>query len=404
MMMYFNVSLAVLFFLGVLLIPVWCNYRKKRNWLLYEFIWSLCCFVIYLLSLEISNRTYFIILPFTFFWFFFIPYKKEKRRLTNGLLFNLFLISIGIYLTLLVFSTESPLLIVLLGAALVPILLLLMIGLYTLIIFLYWNAIVVRKREGHSLSNLLTFLLAIGLTAFLILNYVSGRFLPNWAATLFSILPVILVYFAIVFYNFLTLSILYQFNRPKYNQQYIIILGAGLIEGKRVSPLLGSRIEKAIQFYQKQKKQTEVPPKLLMSGGKGDDEQLAESVAMKNYAVNLGIPESDILIEANSTNTLENMLFSKEIMEKDFQGTDYHAIFSTNNFHLFRAGLFARKANIKADGIGSKTAFYYLPNAFLREFIAVVMMRKRRHLIICTTIAVFEILLALLQFITTTLF
>lgn len=39
--------------------------------------------------------------------------------------------------------------------------------------------------------------------------------------------------------------------------------------------------------------------------------------------------------------------------------------FTTNNYHLFRAGLFARMAGLKADGIGAKPLLF-LPNAFIR--------------------------------------
>ena len=56
--------------------------------------------------------------------------------------------------------------------------------------------------------------------------------------------------------------------------------------------------------------------------------------------------------------------------------------FTTNNYHLFRAGLFARMAGLKADGIGAKPLLF-LPNAFIREFIAIVVMYKRRHIIVC---------------------
>ncbi|OJG28030.1 hypothetical protein RU98_GL002239 [Enterococcus caccae] len=292
----------------------------------------------------------------------------------------------------------NPLLIVLAGITGIVLLLLLLIGLYALLAFLYWNAIVVLRKEGHSLANLLTLLLAIGLTAFLIFNYYSARILPQWASLLFGILPFIMFYFSIVFYNFLTISIIYQFNQPKYTQDYIIVLGSGLIDGKTVPPLLGKRIEKAMQFYKAQSDATLNPPKILMSGGKGDDEHIAESIAMKQYAIGKGIPEEAILVETNSKNTLENMRFSKEIMEQDFGGTDFRAIFTTNNFHLFRAGLFAKMANLNADGIGARTAFYFLPNAFLREFIAIVMMHKRRHLIMCSLIALMMILLALAEF------
>lgn len=99
---------------------------------------------------------------------------------------------------------------------------------------------------------------------------------------------------------------------------------------------------------------------------------------MKQYAMEQGIPERDILVETNSTTTLENMLYSKEIMDQQMKGP-YRAIFSSNNYHIFRAGLYARQAKLKANGIGAKTAFYYLPNAFLREYLAILMMNKKTY-------------------------
>ncbi|MBL1226158.1 YdcF family protein [Enterococcus sp. BWR-S5] len=402
MKFYFEMSLFIFFVLGLVLIPIWNKTRKEKgNWLLYELGWFGICFLIYILQLEVKAGSYLIGIPLAFLGIFFFLYKKEKRKLSNGLLFNIFLVSFGGYLGLLAIQTQDSLLILFLVSVLFGLLLLALVGLYALIIFLYWNALIVWRKEGHSLANLLTLFLAVGLTALLILNYVSGHFLPSWMASLFSIIPILLGYFAIVFYNFLTISILYQFNRPRYNQDYIIVLGAGLIDGKRVPPLLGNRIEKAIQFYNKQKKKNKKALKLVMSGGKGDDEHLAEGLAMKQFAMEKGIPEEDILVEANSVNTLENMRFSKEIMNTDFGSDKYHAIFTTNNFHLFRAGLFARQAGLKADGIGAKTAFYFLPNAFLREFAAIVLMRKKRHMLICGTIVVLILLVSLLQLLTT---
>ena len=90
-----------------------------------------------------------------------------------------------------------------------------------------------------------------------------------------------------------------------------------------------------------------------MSGGQGADEKVPEAIAMKQYAMEQGIPERDILVETNSTTTLENMLYSKEIMDQQMKGP-YRAIFSSNNYHIFRAGLYARQAKLKANGIGAK--------------------------------------------------
>lgn len=395
---YFSIIIGVVYLIGSFIIPKWRQKKVNQGWNFFELLWFSLCFIVYVIYLETQLHTYYFLIPSSFLLLFLFCYFKEKRRLINGLSFNLFLIVGMTYLGSLLVRTNDPLLIILAAITGVVLLLLILIGLYALLVFLYWNAIVVMRKEGHSLANLLTLLLAIGLTAFLVFTYYSSRFLPQWASLLVGILPLSMLYFSLVFYNFLTISIIYQFNQPRYNQDFIIVLGSGLIDGKTVPPLLGKRIEKAIQFYKAQSRATLTPPKILMSGGKGDDEQIAESLAMKNYALEKGIPEEDILVETNSKNTLENMKFSKEIMEATFGGTDFHAIFTTNNFHLFRAGIFAKMANLKADGIGARTAFYFLPNAFLREFIAIVIMHKRRHLIICGLIALMMIFLALVQF------
>ncbi|WP_086313660.1 hypothetical protein A5821_001190 [Enterococcus sp. 7F3_DIV0205] len=395
---YFSIFIGIIYLIGVFMIPKWRQKKVNQDWKFYELLWFSICFIVYVIHLEVRLHTYYFLIPSFFLLLFLFCYFKEKRRLVNGLVFNLFLVIGMTYLGSLLVRTTDPVLLILAGITGIFLLLLLFIGLYALVVFLYWNAIVVMRKEGHSLANLLTLLLAIGLTVFLIVNYYSSRVLPSWASLLFGILPLSMFYFSVVFYNFLTISMIYQFNQPKYEQDFIIVLGSGLIDGKTVPPLLGKRIEKAVQFYKAQTRATLNSPKILMSGGKGDDEHIAESLAMKHYAIEKGIPEEDILVETNSKNTLENMKFSKEIMEATFGGTDFHAIFTTNNFHLFRAGLFAKMANLKADGIGAKTALYFLPNAFLREFIAIVMMHKRRHMIICGLIALMMILLALAEF------
>lgn len=395
--LYLNLFITIIYILGLFLIPKWRRKKEQKDWKFYDLAWTFFSFIVYLLLIEIQLGTCYFFIPLIFFGLFFFVYRREKRRLINGLFFNLFLISGGVYLLFLVFKVQNWLLIGVLGALTISIILLLIFGLYALILFLYWNSFTLLRKEGHSFSNLLTLLLAIALTIFLVITTFYARFLPTWASILFLFIPTMLFYFLIVFYNFLTVSIIYQFNKPKYEQDFIIVLGAGLIDGKIVPPLLAKRIDKAIQFYKAQSRATSHPIKLVMSGGKGDDEHLAESVAMKHYAIEKGIPDKNILVEANSKNTLENMLFSKEIIENESDKTDYKVIFCTNNFHLFRSGIFARKADLKADGIGAKTAFYYLPNAFLREFIAIIVMYKKRHLVVSFLVALMLMVLSLVQ-------
>ena len=274
-------------------------------------IWALTSLSGYLLILEILHGTCFILIPLGFLAFALWMYFRDKTRLINGFLFNCFILIFGIYLAFSVYVTQDLISLGLLGIALVAAILIALFGFISLLIFLYWNALVVLRKERRSLPNLLTLLLAIFLTGILIYNHFIAQNLPLWLSTLLSGLPVIMFYFAVAFLNFLTVSLLYQFNHPRYRQDYIIALGAGLIDGERVTPLLARRIDTAISFYRRQLTKTQKQAQLLMSGGQGPDEKISEAQAMKNYALSQGIPEDAILLEDRSTNTLENMRFSK---------------------------------------------------------------------------------------------
>ena len=43
----------------------------------------------------------------------------------------------------------------------------------------------------------------------------------------------------------------------------------------------------------------------------------------------------------------------------------------TSDYLVFRTAMYARAVGFNADGLGSKTAGYYFPTAFIREFIAI---------------------------------
>ncbi|MGL9815986.1 YdcF family protein [Enterococcus sp. DIV0098] len=385
-------ALAIYF---IILIGLLVRFRHKK--LRYFSMWTGIFLVLYFCAIEIQRKTFFILIPLLFFSLFCFFYFKEKCRLRNGWLLNLFLISFMGYVGLVTATSSS-----LIGAGILAVLLILFLvtilfGLYAAIIFLIGNSFIVLRHESRKLPNLLTLILGLAIIALIILQSFGPKILPNWSVILLSIPTTIAVYFFIVFWNFLSISLLYQFNHPKYNQDFIIVLGAGLINGEKVTPLLAKRIDRAIQFYRKQSEETLSPPQLLMSGGQGADEKVPESQAMREYALEQGIPAEDILMEAQSTNTLENMRFSKEIMERE-KPSGYHAIFTSNNYHIFRAGMYAEDVGLKIDGIGSKTARYYLPNAFLREFIAVALMNKRLHLFICGLITLGFVALAVINY------
>lgn len=388
---------SLLFSILYLIVFAFIVYRERKKEQSQFFIplatWSSFFLIIYLSIIEIQNHSFYLGIVLVILLLIYLHYRWNKTALINGLFFNLWFISFGIYLTFHFYQTRDAIVLGILVIVLILFIALAIFGLISLIILLYWNGLIVLKREGRSLGNLLTLLLAIFLTVLLLLNTFFINKLPEFLVFLLSILPFALFYFAIAFLNFLTISLIYQLNRPKPKQDFIIVLGAGLINGETVTPLLAKRIDRAIDFYHRQLKQTGHPIKIILSGGQGADEKVSEAFAMKQYALSQGIPDEDLLLEDQSTTTQTNMSLSKKIIES--YGLDKpRVIFSSNNYHIFRAAIFARQSGLFADGIGAKTALYYLPNAFLREFIAIIAMNRKKHFIIIGIASAFLLALA----------
>lgn len=239
--------------------------------------------------------------------------------------------------------------------------------------YLLYNGHQMMRFEGRRLANLLSLFYGLALT-FSILS----RFLPQNAIFIkFLILSdFLLIYGTFLYVSYILYSLFYNVFPIRKKPDYIIILGSGLIDDK-VPPLLAQRLEKGKAIYEKFHKN----PKILVSGGQGSDEKIPEAQAMANYLRNTGIAAADILVENQSTTTLENLTFSRNILDK-LGKQDYQTIVVTNSFHALRAGIYMRRIGIKGRSIGSKTAFYYLPSAYIRESIGLFVMYWKWHAII----------------------
>ena len=251
--------------------------------------------------------------------------------------------------------------------------------------FLIHNGIVMLRKEGRSLANLLSLgfgiviaigeiatFLAVLLPAFSWPDPESAGQLPVIAIVSIFI-SISVIYISLTFLAFMLYSVFLQIIPRKKDFDYVIIHGAGLLDGERVSKLLSERIDKAIEVYQKDP----TPPVLIPSGGKGSDEKLSEAEAMAGYLLGKGIPPEKIIREDKSTTTYENLKFSKEIIEAQ-EGDKYTALV-TSNYHVYRALRYCRKIGLKCTGIGSHVAFYYWPSALIREYIAIH--AEKKHLI-----------------------
>lgn len=150
---------------------------------------------------------------------------------------------------------------------------------------------------------------------------------------------------------------------PKNEVDYVIILGAR-IDGTRVTKSLAKRLDAAYE-YAKDHDNT----KLIVSGGKGSGESVTEAQAMEEYLINKGFDPNRIIKEDASTNTDENIRFSREIINKDSSSV----AIVTNSFHLYRAMRIAEKQGLtNVSGIAAETDKVMALNYYVREGFAVI--------------------------------
>ena len=229
------------------------------------------------------------------------------------------------------------------------------------------------RREGISIPQMLSIgfgsaliLAEVAIYAVVVFRLSSWQYIALYYY-IFMALYVIFSFFALWIY-----SLLYLGTPRDKDIDFVIIHGAGLLNGEKVTPLLAGRADKARQVFDKLESPNK---KIIASGGQGPDEKISEAQAIQNYLVEQGVNPADILLEDQSTTTYENLLFSKKMMDK--RKPDYKAIFVTNDYHVFRTSLYARRLGMKqAQGVGCRTAFYYWPNAFIREYIAIIIKLK----------------------------
>ena len=246
-------------------------------------------------------------------------------------------------------------------------------------IFLIYNGFVLLKREGKSKVNYLSLVMGILIIAFYIIIFVRAYGTDNyifyqnhWLNIFFIFVIYSYIIFGFAFAGFLLYSLLYNFIPKGKNYDFIIIHGAGLLNGERVTPLLKRRIDKAVEAFKKSRNSN---IKLIASGGQGADEKISEARAIFNYLMEeTDVPGKAVLLEDQSKTTYQNLLFSKKLGESLVENPRF--LFVTNDYHVFRTSTYAKKIGIRGDGLGCSTASYYLPSAFIREYVALCVKMK----------------------------
>lgn len=147
---------------------------------------------------------------------------------------------------------------------------------------------------------------------------------------------------------------------PDGDADYLIVLGAK-VNPNGPSLSLQQRIDAAYEYL------AEHPATVAVaSGGQGSDEPMSEASCIANELIERGISPERILLEDQSTDTAENIQYSRELID---DSPDTTVLVVSNNFHCFRAsGIARRYLEAEVGHISADIIFFLLPHYLVREF------------------------------------
>lgn len=144
---------------------------------------------------------------------------------------------------------------------------------------------------------------------------------------------------------------------------YMIVLGSQVYDGY-VSRTLQYRLDAAIEYMDEHP-----DTKVIVTGGQGFNEPYPEANGMADYLISCGIAEDRIIKEDKADNTAQNIEFSFAMIDPEKDSV----CIVTNQFHLHRALLLAKKAGAKhLSGIGAQSDPLYLLSNMVRESAAII--------------------------------
>jgi len=144
----------------------------------------------------------------------------------------------------------------------------------------------------------------------------------------------------------------------------VVVLGCR-VYGERASLSMMERLDAAYEYLR-----SHPEAKCVLSGGKGDGENITEAECMYRYLLNKGIDEARLYKEETSTTTRENLLFSKQLIEEQ----KLHPVIAiaTSEYHMYRAGMIADALDITWAAVPGRTAIWLFPTYYVRELYGIL--------------------------------
>ncbi|MDR2037775.1 MAG: YdcF family protein [Bacteroidales bacterium] len=171
----------------------------------------------------------------------------------------------------------------------------------------------------------------------------------------------------IIFFLTVTTMIIIYGNRDTvtFDEDCVLVFGCG-IRGETVLPTLQSRLDKCLEYLEKNPDAI-----VILSGGRGRNEEIAEAEAMRRYLMQNGIYGGQIYVEDRSRSTTGNVMFSKLLLHVLFSGRDFTVACITSDYHAYRAENTMRRAKIDTRRFSAGVKWYLRPSAYCREVLSI---------------------------------
>ena len=239
------------------------------------------------------------------------------------------------------------------------------------VFFLLWFLLPIRYRifKAGNMLGVLICLIALFRTAFCaVYRQLDAYMLQN---TFTKIVWLIIKYGCVLFVIYAIVvsicMIIAMKRKPKKNAT-AVILGAQ-VKPWGASRLLKQRI-KAAETYLDQNPDV----KAIASGGQGANEPMSEAACIYENMIKDGVDPERILIEDQSVNTEQNLLYSVKLIKERHLGDDIAIV--SDSYHQLRARIIAYKIdrNLHVGAINTvntRFGWFIYPSFFLREWIAI---------------------------------
>ena len=238
-------------------------------------------------------------------------------------------------------------------------------------IFLLWFLLPIRFHifKAGNLLGVVICLIALFRTAFSSVYHQMDAFMLQ--NTITKIIWLIIKYGCIMFAIYAVIVSICMIAamkiKPKKNAT-AVILGAQ-VKPWGASRLLLQRIKAAENYLDRNP-----GVKAIASGGQGDNEPMSEAACILENMRKDGVDPDRIIVEDQSVNTEQNLLYSVRILRERQLG-DSIAIVS-DSYHQFRARIIAYKIDRKlhvgaVNTVNTRFGWFIYPSFFVREWIAI---------------------------------